>query len=199
VTALDAPGNHPGDLLILVDGDDRELGFRSKEECHRGEGLLHRAFSLFVFNRRGQLLLQQRSAGKPLWPLYWANSCCSHPRRGETVEGAARRRLREELGLDCELGFLYKFEYQARFRDVGAEHELCWVLAGLTDDKPVPNAAEIAACRYVAPDELAAEISRSPDHFTPWLKLEWAEISARHLPAILARAGTAQATAARGC
>ncbi len=179
MSALGAPANNPGDTLILVDPEDRELGFLSKEECHRGTGILHRAFSVFLFNREGATLLQQRSAAKPLWPLYWSNSCCSHPRRGETVEAAARRRLREELGMRCELDFLYKFEYQAVFGDVGAEHELCWVFTGLAEGTPVADPGEIAAWRYVMPDALTAEIAAAPQTFTPWMKLEWAEITAR--------------------
>jgi isopentenyl-diphosphate delta-isomerase len=198
MTALGDPANNPADALVLVDSEDREIGFRSKEECHRGAGILHRAFSVFVFNRRGELLLQQRSAAKPLWPLYWSNSCCSHPRRGEAVEAAARRRLREEIEIDCALTYLYKFEYQARFGDVGAEHELCWVFAGIADGEPTLNAAEIAACRYVTPQELTAEIARDASRFTPWLLLEWAEISAHHLSRILPSAALAPATATRG-
>jgi isopentenyl-diphosphate delta-isomerase len=182
MSALGAPGNNPADPLILVDDADREVGFLSKEECHRGEGVLHRAFSVFLFNAAGEVLLQQRSATKPLWPLYWSNSCCSHPRRGEAVETAARRRVREELALGCSLDFLYKFEYHARFGDVGAEHELCWVFAGLVAGSPVADPAEIAAWRFVAPAALTAEIAATPAAFTPWLKLEWPEVCAR-LPA----------------
>jgi isopentenyl-diphosphate delta-isomerase len=198
VTALGDPANNPGDALILVDRNDREIGFRSKEECHRGDGVLHRAFSVFVFDREGRLLLQQRSAGKPLWPLHWSNSCCSHPRRGETVEAAAVRRLREELALTCELEFLYKFEYQARFGDVGAEHELCWVFAGFSDGAPLANPGEIAAWRYVTPQELTAEMASGPERFTPWLRLEWPEINARHLARVLSRASVLPAAANRG-
>jgi isopentenyl-diphosphate delta-isomerase len=175
-----APPGDAGDTLILVDHDDREIGFLSKEECHRGDGVLHRAFSVFLFNDAGETLLQQRSAHKPLWPLHWSNSCCSHPRRGETVEGAARRRVREELGLGCELDFLYKFEYRAAFRDVGAEHELCWVFVGRAEGSPAADPGEIAAWRYVAPDTLTREIEAHPQAFTPWVKLEWAEMRARH-------------------
>src|ERR1700683_2955622 len=91
------------DALILVDGSDRELGFLHKDLCHDGQGILHRAFSLLIFNDKGELLLQQRSAGKRLWPLYWSNSCCSHPRRGEAMEAAIKRRLHEELGLSCTM------------------------------------------------------------------------------------------------
>ncbi len=192
MNALNAPANNPGDMLILVDGEDRETGFRSKEDCHRGDGLLHRAFSVFIFNRDGEILLQQRSAGKPLWPLYWSNSCCSHPRRGESVEAAARRRLREELALSGELSFLYKFQYQAAYGEVGAEHELCWVFAGFAEGPPTANATEIADWRFIAPAALSTELAAAPGQFTPWLRLEWAEISRRHLPQILARAGGAR-------
>lgn len=189
MSALGAPDNNPTDQLILVDCEDRDTGHLSKEECHRGDGVRHRAFSVFLFNGRGELLLQQRSAAKPLWPLYWSNSCCSHPRRGETVEAAVQRRLHEELSLEAEVEFLYKFEYQARYLDIGAEHEVCWVYAGFGAGAPTANAAEIAAWRYVTPDALAAELSADPQRFTPWLKLEWAEITRRYLPWILGRAG----------
>ncbi|HVS02847.1 MAG TPA: isopentenyl-diphosphate delta-isomerase, partial [Thermoanaerobaculia bacterium] len=87
--------------LILVDEDDREVGHLSKAEAHAGEGVLHRAFSVLLFDRRGNLLLQRRAGGKQLWPGYWSNSCCSHPRRGESMEVATRRRLAEELGVDA--------------------------------------------------------------------------------------------------
>jgi isopentenyl-diphosphate Delta-isomerase len=100
------------DALILVDGADREVGFLPKDLCHDGQGVLHRAFSLLVFNEKGEQLLQQRSASKRLWPLYWSNSCCSHPRRGESMEAAVKRRLDEELGLSCPVQFLFKFQYQ---------------------------------------------------------------------------------------
>src|SRR5579863_2464449 len=107
--------------LILGDPADREVGYMSKTECHQGRGTLHRAFSLLIFNERGELLLQQRSAAKRLWPLFWSNSCCSHPRGEETMEAATQRRMREELGITCALRFLYKFQYQAQFDATGAE------------------------------------------------------------------------------
>lgn len=184
MNALGAAANKPHEELILVDAEDRELGFLSKEQCHLGSGRLHRAFSVFLFNSGGELLLQQRSAAKPLWPLHWANSCCSHPRRGESVEEAVQRRLAEELSLGAEVRFLYKFEYQASYGQVGSEHELCWVFAGFTDEEPRVDAGEIAAWRYIAPEALSAEIADNPDIFTPWLKLEWTEIMAHHLPVL---------------
>lgn len=190
MTALGAPANNPADILIRVDHEDRETGFATKEQCHRGAGLLHRAFSVFLFDHSGRLLLQQRSADKPLWPLYWSNSCCSHPRRGETAAAAAARRIREELGIGCELQFLYKFEYQAAFGDVGSEHELCSVFAGFSDESPRVDGREIAAWRQVDAATLDAEIAAEPGRFTPWLRLEWAEIRASHLSALLAAART---------
>src|SRR5579885_3336120 len=93
------------EALILVDEADRGVGFMSKDQCHRGSGVLHRAFSVLIFNDAGELLIQQRAAGKRLWPLYWSNSCCSHPRGRETLEAATRRRIAEELGIACPLRF----------------------------------------------------------------------------------------------
>lgn len=162
--------------LILVDEDDRTVGYRSKAGCHDREGLLHRAFSVFIFNRQGEVLLQQRAAGKRLWPLYWSNSCCSHPRRGESMDEAVQRRLDQELRITCPLRFLYKFQYQARFGDEGSEHELCSVYIGRSDDLVRANATEINDCRYVLPDALDWELESNPDAFTPWFKLEWPQV-----------------------
>jgi isopentenyl-diphosphate delta-isomerase len=187
VTAVRQPVSSPSESLILVDVDDKEIGFRSKADCHSGDGLLHRAFSVFLFNRQGQLLLQQRSEQKPLWPLYWANSCCSHPRQGESVLDAGRRRVLEELHLDCEPWFLYKFQYHADFDGQGAEHELCHVFAGLVDGEIAAHPDEIADWRFVDPATLTREIAADPDRFTPWLKLEWECILADHLEDILTR------------
>ena len=116
--------------LILVDESDREIGHLSKGACHDGDGVLHRAFSLFVFNAAGELLLQQRSDEKRLWPLFWSNSCCSHPRRGETMELATERRLAQELGMTSDSHHLFTFQYQAPYLDLGSENEVCWVYVG---------------------------------------------------------------------
>ena len=162
--------------LILVDAEDREIGHLSKAEAHQGPGVLHRAFSLFVFDERGRALLQRRAAGKRLWPDYWSNTCCSHPRRGESMEQAIHRRLQEELGLRCALEFVFKFEYHAQFDADGAEHELCWVYRGISNDEPAFNRSEISDIRYVEPATLDREIARAPDTFTPWFRLEWARL-----------------------
>lgn len=162
--------------LILVNAADEDVGYLDKAACHKGEGTLHRAFSVFIFNHDGQLLLQQRSGNKPLWPLFWSNSCCSHPRQGESMALATRRRLSQELGLASELQFVYKFQYQAQYDDNSAEHELCWVFLGHSDDEPKVNPNEISAWRYIGVSELEAEMARHPEHFTPWFKMEWTRL-----------------------
>ena len=161
------------EMLILVDAADQEQGYLSKRECHDGDGILHRAFSVFLFNERGELLLQQRGPDKRLWPMYWTNTCCSHPREGESLPLATERRLREELNTRANLEFVYKFEYQARFGEHGSEHELCSVYLGRLLEDAVANDTEIAALRLVGAEELSREIESEPERFTPWLRLEW--------------------------
>jgi isopentenyl-diphosphate delta-isomerase len=172
--------------LILVNEEDEEVGHALKWDCHQGDGQLHRAFSIFVFNRRGELLLQQRSDQKLLWPLIWSNSCCSHPRRGETMEEATARRLREELGFETALEYRFKFTYHARWRDVGSERELCYVYLGRHDGDAVVNPNEIAAWRWISAAELEREIAETPDAVSPWMKLEWARLRAEHGAALAA-------------
>jgi isopentenyl-diphosphate delta-isomerase len=176
------------DALILVDESDRRLGHLSKALCHEGRGVLHRAFSLLVFNDSGELLLQQRAPSKRLWPLYWSNSCCSHPRRNESMEAATQRRLYEELGIRCELQFLFKFQYQAQFDATGAEHELCSVYIGRCHEQLVQvNREEIFDWRWIRPEVLHVEMSNADSHkYTPWFMLEWATIWRDHRAAVLA-------------
>ena len=173
--------------LILVDETDREVGHLSKARCHQGRGVLHRAFSLLIFNDAGEWLLQQRAPSKRLWPLYWSNSCCSHPRRAETLEAAIHRRLYEELGLRCPLHFLFKFQYQAQFDAAAAEHELCSVFIGRSTGPVSINQNEIVAWRWSTPGALQAEM-RGPgaESFTPWFVLEWQRIWQDHREIILA-------------
>ncbi len=162
--------------LILVDEQDRVVGYRDKASCHQGQGILHRAFSIFIFNDKGELLLQQRSGQKPLWPLFWSNSCCSHPRKGETTEEATLRRLQEELGFTTPLIFLYKFIYHAPFGDRGAERELCYVYVGKYTGPVRVNPNEIARWKFVAAWELDREMQEHPEQFTPWFRMEWERI-----------------------
>jgi isopentenyl-diphosphate delta-isomerase len=172
-TGFRPPVSSEEDLLILVDSEDHETGVLDKTRCHDGEGVLHRAFSLFVFNRKGELLLQQRDGAKRLWGGYWSNSCCSHPRAGESMELAVHRRLSEELGITASLRFIYKFEYHARFEGIGCEHELCWVYVGETTDEPAPHPDEIAAWRWLETSAVDTELAQHPDRFTPWFRMEW--------------------------
>ena len=167
---------HGGDALITVTADDRPLRPLSKAQCHAGDGILHRAFSLFLFDAAGRVLLQQRSARKPLWPGFWANSCCSHPRWGETLREAVQRRCVEELGvtlLDAPR-WCFDFTYWARYQADGAEHELCHVFtARIPADAPRPNPEEVAALRWVEPAALDAELTDADARLTPWLRMEW--------------------------
>ena len=163
--------------LILVDANDNELGSNTKEACHDGDGVLHRAFSLFVFNDRGELLLQQRSKEKRLWPLFWSNSCCSHPRLGETMDEATQRRVHQELGVSSNnLKYLYKFHYQAKYGDLGSEHELCSVYIGSTTDEVAANINEVSDWRFISASQLQKEVNKSPESFTPWFKMEWQQL-----------------------
>ena len=188
--ARDEIVSNDAEQLILVDELDREVGFKAKTECHLGKGTLHRAFSIFVFNRDNELLLQQRSPSKMLWPNYWSNTCCSHPRRGESMDVAVSRRLTQELGFDCPLEFLYKFKYRAEFGAIGAEHEYCWVYYGRYDGRVDVNVNEIAAWRYIGVEALEDELAAAPDTFTPWFKMEWQHIRANYLDGMLAGTGT---------
>lgn len=168
------------ELLILVDEQDREIGQLDKSACHDGNGIRHRAFSLFVFNPAGELLIQQRAPGKRLWPTYWSNSCCSHPRAGETMAQAVVRRVAQELGLATEPEFVYKFEYVARFGTLGTEHELCSVFLGSANAQPVINTTEIGSWRWIPAAELDRELDGPGERYTPWFKQEWTRLRAEH-------------------
>lgn len=174
--------------LILVDAEDQVLGHASKRACHEGDGILHRAFSVFIFNRQNHVLLQQRSDSKPLWPAFWANSCCSHPRRGEGDLPAAERRLREELSVGCVPHFLYRFEYKAHYQTIGTEHELCSVYVARWDGPVEVNINEVQDWVFMPPHELDRQIEEHPDRFTPWLKLEWQKIRSEFWPSVEALA-----------
>lgn len=167
--------------LILVDEHDNETGFLAKSLAHDGDGTLHRAFSVFLFNADGELLLQQRADSKRLWPRYWSNSCCSHPRRGETMSVATGRRLRDELNVEAELEYVYKFSYQAEFGDLGSEHELCHVYLGSISGEMHANNHEIENVRFISATDLEAEFESKPDRFTPWFKMEWQKLRTEYV------------------
>jgi|TARA_B100000767_G_C19517999_1_gene431226 isopentenyl-diphosphate delta-isomerase len=166
--------------LILVDSLDNEIGTMSKIDCHQGEGRLHRAFSVFLFNAKGELLIQQRSALKKLWPLFWSNSCCSHPREGENITEAVNRRLLDELGIEAvDLEYIYKFSYTAKYKDVGSENELCHVFIGKIDQKIEINLNEIADFKFLNSKDITTLLKRE-DIYTPWFIMEWERINSDH-------------------
>ena len=164
------------DDLILVNASDDVIGKAEKKSCHIGDGILHRAFSIFIINSSDEVLIHKRSHHKMLWPGFWSNSCCSHPRYGESLEDAVHRRLMEELSIRSKLSFLYSFTYQAKYLDIGSENELCHVYAGRSDDISYPKSSEIVDIKYVHYQSLTEEINNFPDQFTPWFKLEWNQI-----------------------
>lgn len=163
--------------LILVDDQDQIVGHLDKAACHDGNGTLHRAFSLFIFNAKGELLIQQRAAGKRLWPKFWSNSCCSHPREAETLDVAVVRRCEQELGFSTTLQYLYKFTYQAQYQNLGSEHELCSVYVGLFDGEPNVNPTEIQAWRWINRADLNDALNNPAEPFTPWFRMEWARLN----------------------
>lgn len=168
--------------LILVNDQDQVLGYADKFNAHAGEGILHRAFSIFLFTDTGKVLLQRRSDEKPLWPGYWSTSCCSHPRAGEDYLEAAHRRLREELAIDTALTFLYRFKYHARFDGAGSERELCSVYVGrLGQEVSIDvNPKEIADWRWATCAEVERMIEEESDQLTPWFLLEWQCLRDQH-------------------
>ena len=156
--------------IILCDQTGRPTGTADLLAAHTGPGQLHLAFSVYVFSPDGRrILLQQRAAGKMLWPLAWANTCCSHPRPGETPVEAGRRRLKEELGLDCELevgpAFVYRAEDPA---GRGVEYEYDILLTGTTDATPTPDPAEVAAWEWVDLERLRRDMRDRPGRYAPW-------------------------------
>lgn len=158
------------ELLILVDDKDNELGTMDKLTVHQ-KGLLHRAFSVFIFNSKGELLLQQRADDKYHSGGLWTNTCCSHPRTGEKVSDAVHRRLQEEMGMTCELYFKFSFIYKKQFDNGLTEHELDHVYFGRSDELPKPNKEEVKDWKYLTLDELASAIKDNPHQYTEWLKV----------------------------
>ncbi|MEZ6015245.1 MAG: isopentenyl-diphosphate Delta-isomerase [Planctomycetota bacterium] len=159
--------------VILVDADDRPVGTCERALAHAKGGRRHRAFSVYLFDSAGRLLLQQRGAQKPLWPGFWSNSCCSHPRPGEDVDAAAHRRVREELGLTATLTPLFRYEYCSDYAALGTEHEVVHVYIGQADPAAVrANPDEVAAWRMIECAELEREITDAT-RYTPWFQLAW--------------------------
>ena len=156
--------------VILVDTNDRPLGTMPKMEAHE-KAVLHRAFSVFILNKKEELLLQQRAWEKYHSPGLWTNSCCSHQRKGESNLEAGNRRLEEEMGMEADLEELFSFIYKAPFDNGLTEHELDHVLLGYSDSDPNMNSDEVAAFRWAPLETIAAEMQADPDQFTAWFKI----------------------------
>ena len=165
------------DELILVDEHDKPVGFAPKLAAHQNGGRLHRAFSIFIFNAAGEMLLQCRAAGKYHFGGLWTNACCSHPRRGQSTIDAAHLRLREEFGFDTELTERFTFTYRATDHASGlTEHEFDHVFTGRFDGQPKPNPGEIGEWKWVRPSELLADVKARPEAYTPWFRLAAARV-----------------------
>lgn len=156
--------------VVLVSESDEVLGVMEKMQAHQN-GILHRAFSVFLFNDKGEMLLQKRAAEKYHSPNQWTNACCSHPRNGETYLEAANRRLKEELGIEAELTPKFHFIYKA---DVGGnlwEHELDHVFIGNYQHRFNLNEKEVSEVRYISMEDLDKEMKENPENFTEWFKI----------------------------
>lgn len=156
--------------VVLVNENDEVLGTMEKLEAHQ-KGVLHRAFSVFLFNEKGQMLLQKRAATKYHSPNKWTNTCCSHPMLNETYQDAALRRLREELGIAAEIQPIFHFIYKADVGDGLWEHELDHVFIGNYEGVFQLNPEEVSEIRYITLDDLLQEVSSHPDDFTEWFKI----------------------------
>ena len=158
------------DYVVLVDSQDNELGKMEKLEAHE-KGLLHRAFSIFLFNSKGEMLIQQRALSKYHSPGLWTNACCSHPAPNESIIQAGNRRLKEELGLSTELVDAFNFEYRETFENNLTEHELDHVLVGYSEQNPILNQEEAKDYRWITWANLLEEIDLNPEKFTIWFKI----------------------------
>lgn len=161
--------------VILVDKDDQNIGLMEKMEAHQ-KGLLHRAFSVFVFNSKGEMLLQKRAASKYHSPNLWTNTCCSHPRENETTLEAANRRLMEEMGMKCQVKKAFHFIYKVALDQGLFEHELDHVFIGTSDEKPEINKEEVADYTYQTTDYILEQINNHPEHYTEWFKICFNEV-----------------------
>ena len=157
-------------FLILVDENDKQWGKLEKLLVHQ-LGLLHRAFSVFIFNRKGELLLQQRAEEKYHSGGLWTNTCCSHPQYGEATPDAIRRRLFDEMGMQCRTNFAFSFVYKANFDNGLTEHEFDHVYFGLSDDIPLPEKTEVKDWKYMTIPALEEDIAGHPEGYTEWLKI----------------------------
>jgi isopentenyl-diphosphate Delta-isomerase len=156
--------------VVLVNHDDGPIAIMDKLEAHQ-KGLLHRAFSIFIFNSKGEMLLQQRAANKYHGGGLWTNACCSHPQWDEDIAEGAAQRLLYEMGIRCELEQLFKFTYKADVENNLIEHELDYIFIGYTDVNPIINAAEVQNYQWISAEHLRQRLKLQPEQFTMWFKV----------------------------
>ncbi|MGB0137276.1 MAG: isopentenyl-diphosphate Delta-isomerase [Flavobacteriales bacterium] len=165
------------EMVVLVDEHDNELGVMEKMEAHE-KGVLHRAFSVFVFNQNDELMLQRRALHKYHSGGLWTNTCCSHPRPHEAVMAAGNRRLQEEMGMTAPLEEAFTFIYRAELDNNLTEHELDHVLVGRTDTQPAINPKEVDSWKYMSLQDVRAAIDHTPEAFTEWFKICFDQVEA---------------------
>lgn len=158
------------EFVILVDENDNDIGVMEKLQAHQ-EGKLHRAFSIFIFNDKNELLLQQRALSKYHSAGLWTNTCCSHPRPSETIKDAANRRLYEEMGMSCDLQIKTNFIYKTPFDNGLTEHELDYVLTGTTNQNPTINKDEVEQYKWQSISDIKKDIISNPSQYTFWFKI----------------------------
>jgi isopentenyl-diphosphate delta-isomerase len=158
------------EMVILVDNNDNQLGLMEKIEAHE-KAILHRAFSVFILNDNNELLLQKRALSKYHSPGLWTNTCCSHPRNGESIINAGLRRLKEEMGFETEISSLLSFVYKAEFDNGLTEHEFDHVLVGRYNKNPSINKSEVSDWKWTDLDFLKKDVVSNPDLYTVWFKI----------------------------
>ena len=159
------------EYLILVDEKDNTIGTEEKVKCHLPNGLLHRAFTALIFDKNGRLVLTKRAKEKMLWPDDWDGTVASHPRESETYVSSGERRMPEELGIQCKLDYLFKFEYHVPYKDVGSENEICGTLIGIADDSSQFRQIEeeIDEIKWISAKDLLSELKTNPKIYCPWM------------------------------
>jgi isopentenyl-diphosphate delta-isomerase len=156
--------------VILVDKNDKEIGIGEKLQTHK-KGELHRAFSVFVFNSKDELLLQKRAKSKYHSGGLWTNTCCSHPKPGELIEKTIHRRLKEEMGFDCNLKQIFNFYYKEKLDNIFFEHEWDYIFFGKFDGEPMPNPEEVDDWKWISLEELKKDMLKNSGNYTAWLKI----------------------------
>ncbi|PKP36778.1 MAG: isopentenyl-diphosphate delta-isomerase [Bacteroidetes bacterium HGW-Bacteroidetes-15] len=156
-------------LIALVNPNDEVVGFSDKNSVHR-EGLLHRAFSVFVFNSNGELMLHKRALDKYHSPGLWTNTCCSHLPQGMDMDQACHSRLYEEMGFDTELSYVTKFHYRVEFTNGLIENEIDHIYVGYFNGTPSPNPTEVAGYKWMSLQEISKDIDLNPNNYTYWTK-----------------------------